>query len=95
MYKEGSKVSIMGIPHTITLKDDSLSNGANVGMIEYTKAKITLNGDMTDELAAETLTHEILHGILVHMGRDDLSSDERFVQGLANAVYQSFVPIVY
>ena len=95
MYKEGSKVSIMGIPHTITLKDDSFGNGGNFGMIEYATAKITLNGKMTDELAAETLTHEILHAILVHMGRDDLSNDERFVQGLANAVYQSFVPIVY
>jgi hypothetical protein len=39
----------------------------------------------------ETITHEIIHAILVHIGRSDLSEDETFVQALGNAVYQTFM----
>ena len=35
-----------------------------------------------------------MHGILVHIGRADLSEDETFVQSLGNAIFQSFKPIV-
>ena len=44
------------------------------------------------EQQGEALCHEILHGILVHIGKDELSQDESFVQCLSNALYQSFEP---
>ena len=30
------------------------------------------------------------HGILMHLGYDDLSNDEHFVQAIGNAIYQGF-----
>ena len=32
----------------------------------------------------------MVHGILVHLGYDNLSDDETFVQSLGNAITQSF-----
>ena len=45
---------------------------------------------MHSEVKEETLCHEMVHGILTHMGYDNLSNDERFVQALGNAIYQGF-----
>lgn len=42
------------------------------------------------ELIEETLSHEIVHGILVHTGYQEYTGDEKFVQALANAIYQTF-----
>lgn len=38
----------------------------------------------------EMLCHEMLHGILMHLGYEKEGQDEQFVQALANAVSQSF-----
>jgi hypothetical protein len=32
----------------------------------------------------------MVHGMLVHMGYDELSQDEQFVQALGNAICQGF-----
>lgn len=83
-------ISICGIPHTIEEKEDAFDMVTNFGMIDYAKCKITINKDLPKKLYEEALCHEILHGMLVHIGRDDLSGDEQFVQSLANAISQSF-----
>lgn len=31
----------------------------------------------------------MVHGMLVHMGQDELSGNEEFVQNMANAIYNS------
>lgn len=36
------------------------------------------------------MCHEILHGILVHLGYNEQSQDEQFVQAVGNAIYQTF-----
>ena len=46
---------------------------------------------MDDSIKQETLCHEILHAMLVHLGYDELSQDEKLVQALANAVNQTFM----
>lgn len=51
---------------------------------------ILLNKDAAMGIKSETLCHEIMHGILVHIGRDDLSHDETFVTALGNAIWQTF-----
>lgn len=45
---------------------------------------------MKDEFKQETIAHEIVHGILTHLGHDDLSENEQFVCALSNALIQSF-----
>jgi Zn-dependent peptidase ImmA (M78 family) len=67
------------------------ADNMHLGQIDYKHAKILLNKDAADEIKSETLFHEIMHGILVHIGRDDLSQDETFVTALGNAVWQSFI----
>lgn len=85
------KVNICGVPHTVLENEDIFdADGTHLGQIEYSKCIIRLNKDMSVEHKAETLCHEMVHGILFHLGYQDLNADERFVQNLGNAIYNSF-----
>jgi len=84
------KVSICGIPHKVIYVQDHFDADTHFGQIDYNKAKILLNADSADEIKAEALCHEILHGIFVHIGRNDLAEDEMLVNTLSNAIYQTF-----
>ena len=86
------KVNICGVPYKVKYKRviEEEQAGIAEGLIVYRKQKIYLRKNMPKEITEETLTHEILHGILTHMGKSELTNDEEFVQGLANAIYQSF-----
>ena len=46
---------------------------------------------MAKDFKNETICHEMIHGILVHLGYNDYSNDEQFVQALANAINQGFI----
>ena len=87
-------INICGVPHTITEHEDVFNVDIHFGMIDYAKCEIRINKNMPDASKQETLCHEVLHGILVHIGRNDLSTDEAFVQSLSNAIYQTFTPNV-
>lgn len=86
------KVNICGVPYKVKYKRviEEEQAGIAEGLIVYRKQRIYLRKNMPKEITEETLTHEILHGILTHMGKNELTNDEEFVQGLANAIYQSF-----
>jgi len=86
------KIKICGIPYKVKHKKviQEEEPGIGEGLIIYSKQEIQLRKGLGKEIEQETLTHEIIHGILTHMGRQSLSNDEEFVQGLANAVYQTF-----
>lgn len=86
------KVNICGIPHEVVEYDDIFNaNAIHFGQINYKACKISISKDMTEEMKNEALCHEILHGILVHLGYGDQSNDEQFVQALASAINQGFV----
>ena len=53
--------------------------------------EIKINKDLPKEAMEETLAHEILHGILVHLGYNDEAQNEQFVQAVSNAINQTFV----
>lgn len=85
------RVKICGIPYEIKyVTDDFTSDAVHFGEANFLEQVIKVNEKLTGELRDETTVHEILHVILVHIGRDDLSNDEVFVQSLANAVFQTF-----
>lgn len=84
------KVNICGIPHDIVEVEDSFGDDFTMGQIIYSKALIQLNKDMAPELKSEALCHEILHGILFHLGFEQ-AEDEHFVQSVANAINQAFI----
>ena len=85
-----SNVNICGIPHKVVICKDSFDQDLHLGQIRYASAEIRINEDACHEMQMQTLIHEMLHGILVHIGRQEESNDEQLVQGLANAIYQSF-----
>ena len=87
-------INICGVPYTITECDDKFNVYTHFGMVDYTGCDIQINKGLTKAGKRETLCHEILHAILIHIGRTDLSDDETFVQSLGNAIFQSFMPKV-
>lgn len=87
------KVNICGIPHNIVYVNDEFNADTHFGQIDYGKAVIKISKDVSKEQQDEALCHEMLHGILIHIGKEELSQDEGFVQSLSNAIYQSFVPV--
>ena len=86
------KYNICGIPHTIIEKEVIEGNGSGTicGQITYCDCIIEMRKNLPPELYKQTLVHEIVHGMLVMIGRNDLSDDETFVQSLALAISQTF-----
>lgn len=88
------KINICGIEHKIIECEDRFDADTHMGMIDYPKAEICINKNMAESIKTATLCHEVLHGMLMHIGREDLTQDERFVVSLGNAINGSFVPKV-
>ena len=82
------RVKICGIPYEIKECQENLSDGA-CGQIDYRQQTIAINQAMKKEYKEQTIIHEMVHGMLVCIGRNDLSDDEVFVQSFANALYTS------
>ena len=83
-------VNICGIRHNVIECEDVFNTDTHFGQIDFRKCEIRLNKDMHEAIKEETLCHEIVHGILVHIGYDELSNDEQFVSAFSNALNQSF-----
>lgn len=84
------KVNICGLPHEVIECEDSFNMDCHMGQIDYKDLVIKINKDMPVEAKKETICHEMVHGILIHIGQGELSNDEHLVQALGNAIYQGF-----
>lgn len=86
------KINICGIPYKVKYKNVLREGDPGIceGCIDYSKQRIRLRKGMPKDIENETLTHEIVHGILQHLGYTDLCNDEGFVQAMANGIAQSF-----
>lgn len=83
-------VNICGVPHKVIECVDNFDTDTHFGMIDYGRCEIRINKDHAPEQKKETICHEMIHGILVHIGYINESQNEQFVQALANAIYQGF-----
>ena len=83
-------VNICGIPHKVLEKEDNFDVDCHFGMIDFKNCEIKINKNMNIISKKETICHEMVHGILVHLGYNDMNNDEQFVQALGNAIYQGF-----
>ena len=83
-------VNICGIPHKVVECEDNFDIDLHFGEIKYDKGEIRINKALTAEMKQEALCHEMLHGILVHLGYSEQSQDEQFIQAVGNAIYQGF-----
>lgn len=85
-----TKVNICGIEHEVISVEDTFNVDTHFGMIDYLKCQIKINKNLFGKNKEETICHEMIHGILVHTGNQELANDELFVQSLANAIMQGF-----
>ena len=88
-----NKVNICGVPYKIAEVDEIPSDirGELVqGQIIYHEGKIYLRKSLPDKLKQSVLYHEWVHGMLVMIGRNDLSDNEELVCNIANAIFGSF-----
>lgn len=83
------KVNICGILHEVIEKEDAFNTG-ECGLIDHHYSEIIINKNLSKAMYNETLIHEMVHGILVHLGYNELSEDEKFVQSLANGISHGF-----
>lgn len=83
-------VNICGVPHEIVECSNDFDASAHFGQIDYTECKIKINKNMPKSMKESTIIHEMMHGILHHIGEDELAENEKFICVLANAIYQSF-----
>ena len=83
-------VNICGIPHKVIECEDNFNVDTHYGQIDYKDCEIRINKDMPQECKDETLCHEMVHGIFVHLGYNNYAQDEQLVQALGNAIYQGF-----
>lgn len=84
------KVNICGLPHEVVEMENNFNLDCQLGMIEYKDLVIKINKDMPQIAKEETLCHEMVHGMLVHLGYTELADNEQLVQALGNAIYQGF-----
>jgi Zn-dependent peptidase ImmA (M78 family) len=85
------KVKISGIDYEIEIAEhQSVENGdILLGQISYSEAKIYINEEQNEQLRRATLLHEIVHGVLYHMG-SELNDNEKFVEGFSSGLHQVF-----
>lgn len=84
-------VKICGIPYTVRECENLLdADGVSFGQVEYLTGQILINSRATNDIKNETLCHEIVHAMLMSLGRNDMANDEMLVQQLGNAIYQTF-----
>lgn len=84
------KVNICGVPHEVIKTEDKFDIDTHFGMIDHVRSVILLNEKLKGEAEKETLCHEMVHGMLLHLGYSELCNDETLVQGLGNAIMQGF-----
>lgn len=85
-------INICGVPHNIIYDNviDEGSEGIISGKIIHSKCEIHLRKGLTPEYEKETLVHEMVHGILLHLGKAEMCNDEELVQLLACGIYNHF-----
>lgn len=83
-------VNICGIPHRVIECEDKFDADLHFGQIDYKNCEIRINKDMPRESKFETICHEMVHGIFIHLGYTDYAQDEQLVQALGNAIHQGF-----
>ena len=87
---EEMMVNICGIPYTVREVSHPFTTGdTHLGEINYMSCEILINESLPGDLKKEVLCHEIMHGILHHLGYEE-ENDEKMVQQLGNAINQTF-----
>lgn len=85
-----SSVNICGITYKIEYVEDKFDMDLHFGQIEYGKGRILVNKDLAPDVMRQTIVHEMVHGMLLALGYNELTNDEQFVQAFSTAISQTF-----
>lgn len=80
-------IDIMGMKYKIKEVPVIDRDQYKFGEIRFVEQEILIDQALSEEKKTSTLLHEILHGICVETGLNDLSEDEHTIQLLANSLY--------
>ncbi|MER2001229.1 MAG: hypothetical protein ABS862_01300 [Carnobacterium inhibens] len=82
-------VKIGGLIYKVEQTRDLQGKDGDWGHIAYKETAIRLDDNLTDQLANQTLIHEIAHGILVEAGYDE--HEEDMANRIGKVLYQVLV----
>lgn len=57
------------------------------GAIDECSGKLEMATSFPQQIKQQTLWHEVVHGVLIELGRRDLNSDEGFVDAISKQLY--------
>ena len=81
-------IKILGIPYKVIKVKHIDNSNRTWGEIDYEKQAIKICSDLKKDRIAETLLHEILHGIIAGLGIE-LENEESLVQSISATMYQT------
>jgi len=91
-----------GITYSVELTDKRNVGDKNslTGNIIYPLNKVNIYTDhvgyvSTDDYRELSFYHELVHGILTAMGKNDMNNDEKFVDGFASYLHQFIKTVKY
>lgn len=84
------KINLAGVDVEIELYPGLMEEIGAVGCTMYEQQKILIDPTVDGhDILQQTFVHELVHFILYVMGRQDLRTDEVFVDGFAHIIYQA------
>lgn len=85
--KATNTVNILGLAYTVECVPYILRDEYRIGQLDPERQEIKILDSLSEELAAQTLLHEVIHGILKQLKFFEEDNDEKLVQGLAIGMY--------
>lgn len=84
-----TKFTLGGVQWNVEINNERLNDLRLLGLCEYSKSLITISSEIkSEDLTEEVLYHEVVHAILHTLDRNDLASNELFVQSFSTLLYQ-------
>lgn len=94
-FKIPQEIDIAGQTFQIVM-EPTLQKIANCcGQTHFDSGLILIDPGLPAQVKGVTYFHELVHAILITMGRDDLNRDEAFVDMVGNLLWQSFKSAKY
>lgn len=84
-----TQVDLLGIPYRVQYVETVSREDALDGLICPDDRTIRIYQGLLEDEATEVLIHEVIHGLLMRLGRMEEADDECLVQGLAIGLHQA------
>lgn len=83
------RITICGLPFDVSFVEEvEMGEPNTIGKIFTDRQLILIKKSLSTEQKAQTILHEVIHGILIGIGLNEFSDNENLVQGLAQALHQ-------